>query len=159
MNNVPESNINGNDWINRTTWTERYRVSEGGPYTFGGKKVRSVQSESGNTSSGTSQSKERVSNLHDENLFTLDIMNVADEVARIVVKKQKDYGPNNIRKSPFGPKVGLVVRLYDKIARLANLTSKDTVAENESLRDTFIDIAGYGLIGLMILDGTFPEEK
>lgn len=91
--------------------------------------------------------------------FRLDLMNTADEVVDVVVSKQKDYGSANINKSPFGPVKGLTVRLYDKVARLANLSDlTDKDPENESLRDTFLDIAGYGLIGLMILDQTFPEE-
>lgn len=90
--------------------------------------------------------------------FRLDLMNTADEVVNVVVGKQKDYGSANINSSPFGPVKGLTVRLYDKIARLANLSSHDNDPENESLRDTFMDIAGYGLIGLMILDETFPRE-
>jgi hypothetical protein len=91
--------------------------------------------------------------------FEVDVVNNAHHIAETVIKKQKDYGPNNIRRSPYGPQQGLVVRLYDKIARLANLTGQNKNPENESLRDTFIDIAGYAIIGLMILDNTFPEEQ
>lgn len=90
--------------------------------------------------------------------FELDVLAVADEVAKTVARKQQDYGPGNIRKSPFGPDTGLVVRLYDKIARLANLTRFSKSAQNESLRDTYVDIAGYALIGLMLIDGTFPQD-
>lgn len=91
-------------------------------------------------------------------LFMMNLINVADKLTKTVASKQKDYGPNNIQNSPYGPIKGLTVRLYDKIARLANLSEGKT-PENESLRDTFVDIAGYGIIGLMILDGTFPKEK
>lgn len=91
--------------------------------------------------------------------FEIDVVSLADHIAKTVIKKQKDYGPNNIRRSPYGAQQGLVVRLYDKIARLANLTSSGKTPENESLRDTYIDIAGYAIIGLMILDGTFPKEQ
>lgn len=91
--------------------------------------------------------------------FLMNLINVADQVTKTVASKQKDYGPNNIQRSPYGALQGLTVRLYDKIARAANLTSKDAKPQNESLRDTFVDIAGYGLIGLMLIDGTFPKEK
>jgi hypothetical protein len=91
--------------------------------------------------------------------FEVDVVSLADFIAKTVIKKQKDYGPNNIRRSPYGAQQGLVVRLYDKIARLANLTRLGKTPENESLRDTYIDIAGYAIIGLMILDGTFPKEQ
>jgi hypothetical protein len=91
--------------------------------------------------------------------FEVDVVSLADHIARTVISKQKDYGPNNIRRSPYGAQAGLVVRLYDKVARLANLTGKDAKPENESLRDTFVDIAGYAIIGLMLIDGTFPKEQ
>ena len=106
---------------------------------------------------GTYTMSERPS-INRPEVFHMNVVRLADEIAQTVVRKQKDYGPNNIRKSPFGPLIGLTVRLYDKIARLANLAGGEK-PQNESLRDTFIDIAGYGLIGLMILDGTFPDAS
>jgi hypothetical protein len=84
---------------------------------------------------------------------------VYEELWDILIKKQSDYGPNNIRNAPGGPLNGLQVRLYDKMSRLINLIESGVKPENESLRDTFVDIANYGVIGVMILDNTFPEAK
>ena len=89
--------------------------------------------------------------------FELDSLDVYEELWDILVKKQSDYGPNNIRNAPGGPLNGLQVRLYDKMSRLINLIQSGAKPENESLRDTFVDIANYGVIGVMILDNTFPE--
>lgn len=88
-----------------------------------------------------------------------DAQSVYDDLLEILIGKQKDYGPDNIRLAPGGPLNGLRVRLYDKIARLSNLLDTGATPENESLRDTFIDIANYGVIGVMILDDTFPKSK
>lgn len=88
-----------------------------------------------------------------------DAQSVYDDLLEILISKQKDYGPDNIRLAPGGPLNGLRVRLYDKIARLSNLLDTGATPENESLRDTFIDIANYGVIGVMILDDTFPKSK
>lgn len=88
-----------------------------------------------------------------------DAKEVYDTLFDILVSKQNDYGPDNIRRSPGGPLNGLTVRLYDKIARLNNLLQTGATPENESLRDTFVDIANYGVIGVMILDDTFPKSK
>ncbi len=66
--------------------------------------------------------------------------------------KQRDYGPNNI--SRFGQS-GLLLRLHDKVARLENLVYNGKDAKNESLHDTYLDIVGYSVIGLMLLDETF----
>lgn len=69
-----------------------------------------------------------------------------DTLVKILIKKQRDYGPENIRR--FG-RQGLMVRMHDKIARLQNLTSHGRDPENESIADTVLDIAGYAAIGIM----------
>lgn len=70
----------------------------------------------------------------------------ADGIHKILVRKQNDYGPENIRR--FG-RQGLMVRLHDKVARLENLTELGRTPNNESIEDTFIDIIGYCAIGIM----------
>jgi|TARA_R110000823_G_scaffold305369_1_gene427428 hypothetical protein len=82
---------------------------------------------------------------------------IAAECVKLLDEKQKDYGPRNI--SRFGAK-GLSVRLYDKVERLANLLlDRGELPKNESLEDTFKDIANYGLIGLMLLRNEWPSEE
>jgi hypothetical protein len=83
--------------------------------------------------------------------FEREIRLIMDELATLAVAKQRDYGPKNISNSPYGPIQGLVVRIYDKIARIVNLTKNDLDPENESLEDSFKDLANYGVIGLMVL--------
>lgn len=79
----------------------------------------------------------------------------AADLAELVIGKQKDYGPDNILKCPVGAELGIVVRLYDKLARLGNLLQSGATPTNESLQDTANDIMGYGLVLKMVLDGTF----
>ena len=81
---------------------------------------------------------------------------VALQVAEIVISKQYDYGHDNILTFR---EQGLVVRLWDKVARLKNLlwVSKES-PKNESIEDTFTDIAGYAIIGLMLANGSFLRE-
>lgn len=69
-----------------------------------------------------------------------------NEVAALLVKKQRDYGHENIRR--FG-RHGLMIRCHDKIARLENLCGADFEPNNESIDDTIIDIIGYSAIGIM----------
>lgn len=86
----------------------------------------------------------------------------AKEVADLVIRKQRDYGPKNIMNSVVTPELSIAVRLNDKLARLANLVQSGKTAENESLKDTADDIIGYGLVLKMVLEGTFLnklEEK
>ncbi len=77
------------------------------------------------------------------------------KVANIVIAKQHDYGHDNILAFK---EQGLVVRLWDKINRLKNLFWTNSEPKNESIEDTFTDIAGYAIIGLMLAEGTFTNE-
>lgn len=69
-----------------------------------------------------------------------------EQELQVLVSKQADYGPNNIALCPVGPTNGLIVRLYDKIARLAHITSRKAGPLHEPLLDTALDIANYGTI-------------
>lgn len=79
----------------------------------------------------------------------------AKEVAELVIRKQRDYGPKNILNSVVSPELAIAVRLNDKLARLVNLSQSDRNPENESLKDTADDIIGYGLVLKMVLEGNF----
>lgn len=81
------------------------------------------------------------------------------EAEDLLVKKHKDYGPKNISESPGGPLNGLRVRMHDKLARINHLYDSGATPENESLRDSFIDMANYAIIALMILDGDWDNRK
>ena len=79
----------------------------------------------------------------------------ANTIADLLVKKQADYGKQNI--TDFGL-LGVLVRANDKINRLKTLTAKWTPPENESIRDSWADLAGYALLALMLIDGEFDAE-
>lgn len=87
--------------------------------------------------------------------FNKEVRKLAEEVAQLVVLKQKDYSKDNIVKCPVDPKLGVVIRLNDKLMRLGNLLQLKGTPNNETVRDTWVDIIGYGLIGLMLEDETF----
>ncbi len=95
--------------------------------------------------------------------FNEEVYKAAKEVADLVIRKQRDYGPKNIMNSVVSPELSIAVRLNDKLARLANLVQSGKTPENETLRDTADDIIGYGLVLKMVLEGTFlsplEEEK
>ena len=79
-----------------------------------------------------------------------------DEAEDLLLTKHKDYGPDNINKSPFGPITGLLVRLYDKQARATHLTKQGTEANFESLEDTFLDMMNYAAIAILVLRKQWP---
>lgn len=90
--------------------------------------------------------------------FVNNVWCVGDEVTDILIKKQADYGPHNIGRAPGGALNGLIVRIHDKVSRILHLTSNEVDPQNESLRDSYVDLANYALIALMVLDGTWPKE-
>ena len=71
-----------------------------------------------------------------------------DVLVSTLIRKQRDYGHQNIAK--YG-RQGLIIRVHDKLARLENLTKSGTIAsaQNEPVSDTVLDIAGYSAIGMM----------
>jgi hypothetical protein len=81
-----------------------------------------------------------------------------DSAGNLLLSKQADYGPKNISDAPGGALNGLRVRMHDKIARINNLIDNDAEPENESLRDSFIDLLNYSAIAMMVLDGNWPSE-
>ena len=90
--------------------------------------------------------------------FVADMWEVLDTAGNLLIKKHKDYGPTNISLSPGGPLNGLRVRMHDKTARINHLIDNDATPENESLRDSFIDLLNYSAIALMVLDGNWPRD-
>ena len=90
--------------------------------------------------------------------FELDVYEIMDELYDLMISKHTDYGPTNISKSPGGPLNGLRVRMHDKTARINHLIDSGATPENESLRDSFIDLLNYSAIALMVLDGKWPRD-
>jgi hypothetical protein len=74
--------------------------------------------------------------------------------------KHMDYGLNNIALGgdilnvPGDKKfslTGLCIRLTDKISRLKNLLiNGKNYVKGEGMEDTFLDIANYGIIALLV---------
>jgi hypothetical protein len=76
---------------------------------------------------------------------------ILTELRIIMIRKHQDYGPFNIANAPGGAMNGLLVRMHDKMARLENLYYKNNDTPNyESIEDTFLDLANYAIIGLLV---------
>ena len=84
------------------------------------------------------------------------------ELYNLFSKKMMDYGLGNIAlggnlESSEDQRYalqGIQIRLNDKINRLKNLLKNGkSYVEDESLEDTFIDIANYGIIGILLGKG------
>ena len=81
-------------------------------------------------------------------------------------KKQMDYGPSNIAmgtdlttdEQKRLSKIGLIVRINDKVQRLINLVVKNNrSAQNEPTIDAFKDLACYGIIAQIVDKGAWGK--
>ena len=88
-----------------------------------------------------------------------EFQNIQEEMYEMFARKHMDYGLNNIalggnltnQEDKKFSLTGLCIRLTDKISRLKNLLINcKNFVEGESMEDTFIDIANYGIIGLLV---------
>lgn len=84
---------------------------------------------------------------------------IGNEMYEMFAAKHMDYGLNNIalggdltdEKDKKFSLTGLCIRLTDKISRLKNLLANGkNFVKGEGMEDTFIDIANYGIIGLLV---------
>lgn len=84
-------------------------------------------------------------------------LRVALANVQLLDRKQQDYGSKNI--SVFGTH-GVLVRMTDKFERLKTLFTKrrKRSPRNESILDTFQDIANYSTIALMLETSQWPDE-
>ena len=74
---------------------------------------------------------------------------IQEEALDLFKKKNNDYGD---AFANYGT-IGVLVRLGDKINRLNNITkNKISLVNDETLRDTLIDLHNYSAMALMLLD-------
>jgi len=88
-----------------------------------------------------------------------EFKDIQDEMYKMFAAKHLDYGLNNIslggdltqENDKKFSLTGLAIRLTDKISRLRNLlVNGRNFVKGEGMEDTFIDVANYGIIGLLV---------
>jgi len=92
------------------------------------------------------------------NNFEQAVEKVYADSQTVLLNKHLDYGPKNISGSPGGPLNGLRVRMHDKLARINHLMDSGAAPQNESLEDSFLDLANYGMIAQLVLRGEWPDD-
>jgi hypothetical protein len=74
---------------------------------------------------------------------------IQNEGLELFKRKNQDYGDAFAK---YGV-VGVLVRMGDKIARAQSIsTTSISLVDNESLRDTLIDLHNYSAMAIMLLD-------
>lgn len=77
------------------------------------------------------------------------------EAFELFLKKNKDYGD---AFATYGP-IGVIVRIGDKISRLMTITNSGiNLVNDESVRDTLIDLHNYSAMAIMLLDEPQPSN-
>tara|TARA_R110001592_G_scaffold229_5_gene1272 strand:+ start:288 stop:635 length:348 start_codon:yes stop_codon:yes gene_type:complete len=92
--------------------------------------------------------------------LSLEFKDIQKEMYEMFAAKHMDYGLNNIalggdilnnENDKKFSLTGLAIRLTDKISRLKNLLINGRAfVKGEGMEDTFLDIANYGIIGLLV---------
>ena len=74
---------------------------------------------------------------------------IIKECKELSISKNNDYGTDSLTK--FGIN-GIIIRLYDKIERLINLSyrNKKINVSSEKIEDTLKDIINYSIYSIML---------
>ena len=82
-------------------------------------------------------------------------MRVQKQGLELFKKKNADYGD---AFANYGP-VGIIVRMGDKISRASNIDKTGiTIVDDESLKDTLIDLHNYSAMALMLMEEENPTS-
>ena len=79
---------------------------------------------------------------------------ILEELFQTFLKKHKDYGKGNILSIE---ELGIAMRVAEKIERIKHLLIKGGDAANESLEDSWTDIAVYAVIAKLFRAGQFQS--
>jgi len=88
-----------------------------------------------------------------------------EEIAELHDSKNTDYATNedplaNLKdcvKLGQPPVLGVVMRLQDKMRRIENFFCNGNL-KHEAVRDSFVDLAVYALLAVVILDEKDPKR-
>ena len=75
---------------------------------------------------------------------------ILKEMGKLLRKKNEMYGDGNVDKMG---KDGVLMRIIEKTERLKHLFKTQNNPNEEPIEDTWKDIAGFGIIGLMLERG------
>ena len=73
---------------------------------------------------------------------------IQQEALTLFIKKNTDYGDAFVR---YGV-VGVLIRIEDKLQRLIHITKSGVnVVQDETLKDTLIDLHNYAAMAIMLM--------
>jgi len=88
-------------------------------------------------------------------MLEIAFVKLQQEAFEIFKRKQASYGSGNI--ATFGAR-GVFIRMWDKVQRLFRLVwlgKKDSLGADETILDTYLDLANYSLISILCIKGNW----
>lgn len=79
---------------------------------------------------------------------------MSDELLQLFIKKHRDYGKGNILANG---EIGIAMRVSEKVERLKHLLLSGQIPSNESIDETWQDIAVYAVIAELYRRGWFQK--
>lgn len=79
---------------------------------------------------------------------------VTAELLTMFLKKHKDYGKGNILSVK---ELGIAMRISEKIERIKHILIQGSVPANESIDETWTDVAVYAVIAKLVRSGEFEK--
>jgi len=84
------------------------------------------------------------------------IATACDRLKETLQRKNADYGDSAFLPPLLTPELdantAILVRMSDKIRRIIHLEQNATTIQNESLADSYLDLAGYAILRLIALE-------
>ena len=85
---------------------------------------------------------------------------ITKELLKTYKKKNADYGDSFAHSLDKHGLIAAIVRMDDKMNRVINLYKADEqLVEDESIRDTLMDLANYAIMSVMWLDTESANES
>ena len=83
---------------------------------------------------------------------------ITDAIHKTFKSKRQDYGQTTtMLLKKYGP-VSMLTLLYTKLERIDNLTMNNKTPNNESVRDSLLDLANYCIIWLVEMEKAWLAE-
>lgn len=79
---------------------------------------------------------------------------IEEELKKTFIRKHLDYGKGNILDTK---ELGIVFRISDKLNRLKFLLANQKSPQNETIDESWVDIAVYAVIAVLYRRGLFQK--
>ena len=83
---------------------------------------------------------------------------ICEEIHTLYINKNNDYGDSYHESYVEFGNTMIAIRLDDKLKRFKTLIKQGALVNDESVRDTLIDLANYALMGVMEVDNLSNNE-